>query len=167
MRGKAGYYYPKTTKQMTIAVVNMFKDIIVYNYDDAGNITKELDVEILVNPVEAQYRARTNDQQMQYVPKFPRIEVNYNGMNFDETRLVSPNTERFWNNANVELIIKDHQDTVLTELNGAFKDFMPIPYNYEFTVKIFTEKMDHYAQIAENIFPYFALYNSTLRVKEF
>jgi len=167
MRGKEGYYYPKTTKQMLIAVVNIFKDIVVYNYDKNGDITSEVDVEILVNPVEAQYRARTNDQQMEYVPTFPRIEINHNGMNFDESRLISPNNERFWNNENVTELRKDHQDTVLLELNGAFKDFMPIPYNYEYTVKIYTEKMDHYAQIVENIFPYFALYNSTLRVKEF
>jgi len=167
MRGKDNYYYPMTTKMYLVAIVNMFKNVVVFNYDKHGNITEELEVELLVNPVEAQYRARTYDEQKEYVPTFPRIEINFNGMNIDETRLVSPNTERFWNEEDVQHVVKDHRDDVIWELNGAFRDFMPLPYNYEYTVKFYTEKIDHYSQMAENIFPYFAMTNSTLRVKEF
>jgi len=167
MRGRDGYYYPKTTSQMLIAVVNMFKNVVVFNYDKSGNITDEVEVELLVNPVEAEYRARTYDDEKDYIPTFPRIEINFNGMNIDESRIVSINTERYWNDTDVQHVVADHRDEVLWELNGMFKDFMPLPYNYEYTVKIYTEKIDHYAQIAENIFPYFAMTNSTLRVKEF
>jgi len=167
MRGIEGYYYPRTTSQMLIAVVNMFKNVVVFNYDKHGNITDQLNVELLVNPVESQYRARTYDDEKNYIPTFPRIEIFFNGMNIDESRIISINNERYWNDSDVEYVVLDHREEVLLELNGVFKDFMPLPYNYEYTVKIYTEKIDHYAQIAENIFPYFAMTNSTLRVKEF
>ena len=167
MRGREGYYYPMTIKRMLITVVSLFKNTVVYNYDKEGNIVKELEVEVLTNPVANRHRARTYEDELKYVPIFPRIEINFNGMNLDESRLISPNTERYWNDTNVQKVVKDHQDEVLWELNGAFKDFMPLPYNYEYTIKIYTEKMDHFAQMAENIFPYFAMTNSTLRVKEF
>jgi hypothetical protein len=167
MRGKQGYYYPMTTKRMLVTVMNMLSGIIVYSYDKNGKIVDEVNVELMTGPAQTKHRARTNEEQQQYVPKFPRIEVHYEGMNLDETRLISPNTERFWNESNVNYSIEDHKGQILLDLNGLIKDFNPVPYNYVFTINVFTEYIDHMAQILENIFPYFTPSNTTLRVKEF
>jgi len=167
LRGKTGYFYPQTTKRMLVAVLNIMSGIVVYKYDKNGQIIGDVPVEILSGPAQVKHRGRTNEDQMEYFPKFPRIEVHYEGMNFDEDRLVSPETKRFWNAENVNVNIKDHEDFVLLDLNGLFADFSPIPYNYVFSINIFAEYIDHISQIIENIFPYFTPANTTLRVKEF
>jgi hypothetical protein len=168
MRGKEGYYYPNTLRAMVKTALGMFDDIIVYKYDKRGNIIDQLEVPVLFGPQKREHKVRNNeDQTKAAVPKFPRIELHLNGYTFDESRIASPNTRRFWDVTNLNYTVKDHEDELLVELNDAFTDFNPLPYNYEFTVNIFTESIDHYSQISENIFPYFAMANSTIRVREF
>lgn len=167
MRGKIGYYYPQTTKRMLITVLNIMSGVIVYKYDKNGQIVDEVGVEILSGPAQTKHRGRTNESQQEYYPKFPRIEVHYEGMTLDETRLMSPETKRYWNSENVKVNIKDHNNVDLLDINGLFADFSPIPYNYVFSVNVFAEYIDHISQIIENIFPYFTPANTTLRVKEF
>ena len=90
-----------------------------------------------------------------------------NGLTPDEARLVSPNTSRFFNIDDVKWKVVDEAEQILTEINGAFKDFQPLPYNYNFTINVYTDSMDYLSQIIENVFPYFGMSNSTMRVREF
>jgi len=167
MRGHTGYYYPGTLKKMVTAALKIFNDVIVFKYDNKGDIVQEIKVPIIFGTQKSLHKARTNDEQKKYVPTFPRIEVRLNGLTFDESRLVSPNTTRFFNAKDINWEVKDEKDEMLLEINDAFSDFMPLPYNYNFTVHVFTESMDYLSQIIENIFPYFTLSNSTMRIREF
>jgi hypothetical protein len=168
MRGTEGYYYPNTLRKMIQAALGMFNEIVCYKYDKQGNIIDDVEVPVSFGPRKRVHEARTNEEQTQRtVPVFPRIELTFKGHNLDESRIASPNTQRFWNVENLDYKVKDHNDILLTELNGSFSDFNPLPFNYEFSINIFTESIDHYSQIVEQIFPYFAPANSTLRVREF
>ncbi len=167
MRGPEDYYYPNTLKKMVVACLNIFKGVVVYKYNKSGEIIEKLEVPVIFGTQKALHKARTNDEQKQYVPTFPRIEVALNGLTPDEARLVSPNTTRFFNIDDVKWKIVDEAEEILTEINGAFQDFMPLPYNYNFTVNVYTESMDYLSQIIENVFPYFGMTNSTMRIREF
>ena len=167
MRGSDNYYYPNTMKKMVVACLNIFKDVVVYKYNKDGDIIERLDVPVIFGTQKSLHKARTHDEQKKYVPTFPRIEVHMNGLTPDEARLVSPNTSRFFNIDDVKWKVVDEAEQILTEINGAFKDFQPLPYNYNFTINVYTESMDYLSQIIENVFPYFGMSNSTMRVREF
>lgn len=167
MRGPDDYYYPNTLKKMVVACLNIFKDVVVYKYNTGGDIVEKLDVPVIFGTQKALHKARTHKEQKEYVPTFPRIEVAMNGLTLDEARLVSPNTTRFFNIEDVKWKVVDEREQILTEINGAFLDFNPLPYNYNFTVNVYTESMDYLSQIIENVFPYFGMSNSTMRIREF
>jgi hypothetical protein len=167
MRGQEGYYYPNTLKKMIIAALKVFNDIIVYDYGKDGRPSKLIEVPIMFGTQKSLHRARTNDEQKQYVPTFPRIELRLNGLTMDEARLTSPNVKRLFDVSDLTFKKPGLEDEILLEINDAFEDFMPLPYNYNFTVNVYSESVDHTSQILENIFPYFAMANSTLRINEF
>ena len=79
MRGKKGYYYPRTLSAMINTVMNMFSDVIVYNYDNNSDITGPVvKVELGFAGQKKMSRARTNEDQLNFSTTYPRINVIYN-----------------------------------------------------------------------------------------
>ena len=81
----------------------------------------------------------------------PRMSVEFTGLTYDPSRKVST-TQTF--------VAKDKNDGTETK-----KTFMPVPYNMQFELSIFTKLNDDALQIVEQILPYFQpSYNLTIEL---
>jgi len=161
------YYYPRTLKQISVAILNMFNDMKVVKYDKEGNALFEREVPITWGPVDKMHQDRIEDHyvdangvqhNVRYYPKIPRMALVLNGIVYSPDRATGVNQWRTWFKESLEL-----SDS---EVDNIITDYQPTPYDYSFTLFIKTDSTDYLAQILENILPYFnpAL---QLRVKEF
>ena len=81
----------------------------------------------------------------------PRMSFEFTGLTYDPSRKVST-TQTF--------VAKDKNDGTETK-----KTFMPVPYNMQFELSIFTKLNDDALQIVEQILPYFQpSYNLTIEL---
>jgi len=161
------YYYPRTVKAITVALLDMFNDIKVVKYDKYDNIVGERDVPITFGPVEKYHQDRTEDHYFdsnnvehnnRYYLQIPRIALIPNAIVYDPERASGVNEWRYW--------FKETFELNETQLDDIVSDYQPTPYNFNFTIYVKNDSMDYLSQILENILPYF---NPTLmlRVKEF
>ena len=153
------YYYRETLWSVNVALLNMFNGMKVYKFDDNGDRVKEIEVPITNGPVEKTHQTRTTDfpgDGERYYLQIPRMALVCNGMTFNPDRSYSPNEKRFWSKEVINLSGTDLE----------FEDWQPVPYDYNFTLFIRTDRLGMLAQIIENITPYFAP-SAVLRVKEF
>ncbi len=126
-------------------------------------VIKVIDVPIAFAPVEKTQQDRLEDYTVEpqstgqrYYLQVPRLALTFNGLVYAPDRATGVNEYRYFPNTT--------QDT--QPINTMFKDAMPTPYNFTFTLWIRTDSIADFSQIIENIVPYFnpKLY---LRVKEF
>ena len=161
------YYYPRTVRAITIALLDMFNDIRVVKFDKNNNPVSEKSVPITFGPVEKYHQDRTEDHYFdsdgvehnnRYYLQIPRIAIVPNGIVYDADRATGVNEWRYW--------MKDQLNVSESDLDSMISDYQPTPYNFNFTVYVKNDSMDYLSQILENILPYF---NPTLmlRVKEF
>ena len=161
------YYYPRTVKAITTALLNMFNDIRVVKYDKNDAMVSEKSVPITFGPVEKYHQDRTENHYFdadnvehnnRYYLQIPRIALIPNGITYDPDRATGVNEWRYWLKESLQLSDSDIDQVV--------SDYQPTPYNFNFTIHIKNDSMDYLSQILENILPYF---NPTLmlRVKEF
>jgi hypothetical protein len=152
------YYYPKTLRNIIVSLLDLFDDIQIKDYEaDNTTISKIIDVPITFGPVRKYQQLNLQAESgKKYELQVPRLALTYNGTTYDSSRATGTNEARYF--YNTKLDIKD--------IDGFISDIQPAPYNYNFTLYIRTRALDHYAQIIENVLPYFnpALF---LRVKEF
>jgi len=161
------YYYPRTIRAITVALLDMFNDIKVVKYDKNDVPISEKDVPITFGPVEKYHQDRLEnhyfdsnnvEHNKRYYLQIPRISIIPTGIVYDSERATGVNEFRYWLKESLELT-ESEADTVIT-------DYQPTPYTFSYTVYIKNDSMDTMAQILENFLPYF---NPTLmlRVKEF
>ena len=161
------YYYPRTIRAVTIALLDMFNDIRVVKYDKNNVPVSEKTVPITFGPVEKYHQDRTEDHYFdsngvehnnRYYLQIPRIAIVPNGVVYDPDRATGVNEWRNW--------MRDKLEVSESDLEEMVSDYQPTPYNFNFTVYIKNDSMDYMSQILENILPYF---NPTLmlRVNEF
>lgn len=170
------YYYPRTTKNVTVALMDLFNDLKVYKYDSSGTSATEYDVPITFGPVEKEHLQRienheyvasaTDENGYKQVEPYgqiywistPRLALVMNGIAYNAERAYGVNEWREWFEATVA---KEGSN-----LDDIFRDYAPAPYDINYTLHVMADSMDYFSQIMENILPYFnpALY---LRVKEF
>jgi len=172
------YYYPRTIKNVTVALMDVFNDIIVYKYDSSDSSATSADVytvPISFGPMEKEHMQRTEDQEyiasaddlngykqvesygQRYWISTPRMALVMNGIAYNADRAYGVNEWREW-----------FSETLVdgTNVDEVLRDYQPSPYDINYTLHIMVDSMDYFSQIMENILPYFnpALY---LRVKEF
>lgn len=161
------YYYPRTIRAITVALLDMFNDIKVVKYNENDEAIGEKMVPITFGPVEKYHQDRTEDHYFdsdgvehnnRYYLQIPRMSLVLNGIVYDPERATGANEWRYW--------IKESLEMSESDTDRMFSDYQPTPYNFNFTLYIKNDTMDYLSQILENILPYFnpAL---MLRVKEF
>lgn len=170
------YYYPRTIKNIVIALMDLFNDIRVYKYDSNETPIAEYHVPITFGPVQKYHQDRiekhyfdtsavdlsgytqVTEVNQNYYLQTPRMALILNSITYNSERCYGPNEWRYWFKQSLEL--------TETDLEKVFVDLQPTPYDFNFTLEIMTNSTDYFSQIMENILPYFnpKLY---LRVKEF
>lgn len=170
------YYYPETIKGVVVSLMDLFNDIKVYKYDASGTSADEYPVFFTYGPVQKYHQDRIEDHYFDtsavdlsgytqitetnqpYYLQTPRMALTLESITYNGDRAYGVNEWRYWLQQTLEL--------TATDLERVFADYQPTPYDLNFNLAIMTNSMDYFAQIMENILPYFnpKLY---LRVKEF
>ena len=167
MNGEHNYYYPQTLKMISSAVVGMWDNMEIFKFDRIGNKVKKLTVPVIFGTQTKMARAKNDVEVHNYYAEIPRINVIPNGLTFASDRIISPNTQRFFNDADIHFKDVNDKNEVIREINGLFSDFSPLPYDFSYEINIICSTMSELSQILENTLPYFGPKNTTLRVKEF
>ena len=163
------FYYPQTYRMIVTALLDMFNDMRVVKYDKDGNAIAEKMVPITFAPREKFHDDRTENhwvdaQNVQHGNRYyltvPRLALKPNGIMYDGDRATGVNQWRFWNSETPV------DPTISTTMTKVLSDYQPTPYNYNFELSIMSDSQDYFAQIIENILPYFNP-QLMLRVKEF
>lgn len=151
------YYYTRTSRKILIALLDLFNNIKVYNYDSYGNAVSFIDVPLKYGPSEKYHQF---DLQLRsgkkYYPKVPSMLMTLDSISYDSDRATSVNEIRSLYNPAIDV----------SYIEDFWSDVQPTPYNFTYSLEIRTESMDHLFQIQENILPFFNPTNH-LKIKEF
>lgn len=161
------YFYPKTIKNITTALLDMFNDIIIKKYDKSKNVVQNYIVPLQFGPLEKAQQENLNqhyyttdnvEQGKRFYMMIPRMALILNGISYDADRAYGVNEWRYWFGSTYGLSAVTNDDV--------FSDYQPTPYNLEYSLSVRSDSLDYLAQILENILPYFNP-KLFLRVKEF
>lgn len=159
------YYYPRTLKGVIISLMDVFNDMHVLKYDSAGTSAQDIHVPFMFGPVEKDYQDRTeghyydndnNEHGNRFYMMMPRMSLTLDSITYNPDRAYGKNEWRYWLAETFDI---NNPDEV-------FADYQPTPYDLGFTLHIRTDSLDYFAQLMENILPYFNP-KLFLRVKEF
>lgn len=137
-------FYFSIFSKMTAAFGSMFNDIIVPRFDANGAVNALVHVPISYAPkekVEAREIDDPNIDKQSAVSPLPRISFEMQAPHYDATRSLNPTQS--------SAIVKD----VAT---GGYKhQYMPVPYNFPFTLWVYAKTIVDGNKIVEQILPFF------------
>ncbi len=142
-----------TIRKYVVLFGTLFNDIYINRENSAGETIQTLRIPLSYGPKE-KFLARVNmdtglDQPTAIT--LPRMSFEFTGLTYDPSRKVTT-TQQF--------TVKDPDDGTETK-----KAFMPVPYNMNFELAIFTKLNDDMLQIVKQMLPYFQPhYNMTLNL---
>jgi len=143
----------------TVAFMTLFEDLEVRNYTErfGEEFTRRLKVDVsLATKERVQYKllAGGHKELEQADTRLPRISIQITNITPDTSRYTGKNVKRTLSRG-----VDENGKNLLTY------DIQPFPINIEYSVSIWAKYFEHYAQILENIIPYFDPY-VTVGVKE-
>ena len=136
------YFYHEILRKTIISFGTLFNNITIQRVNDNGNVFSTLQVPLAYSPTQ-KFLARLEQSPDLNKPvqiSLPRISFEFIGLYYDSQRKVT--TTQFF-------VSKDKNNN---ELRRAY---MPVPYNMDFELSIFTKSNDDMLQIVEQILPYF------------
>ena len=127
-------------RKIVLAFGNLFSQIPLVRYDDAGN-EKERFVISLIYSAKEQYVHRLNDDpelnsRVQVV--IPTLSYEMMGLSYDANRKQITN-------------VKNYAQTA----QGTFSQFNPVPYDFDFDLHLYSRTFDDAHQVVEHIVSYF------------
>lgn len=136
-------YYHGTIRKYVIAFGSLFSDIIVQRLDTNGNRIQSIAVPIAYGPKEKfLVRLRHDpDLEQDVAVTLPRIGFEIISMQYNGQRKLSSTHKNV-------MIYDDDGDRVQTQ-------FVPVPYDINMQLSIFSKNADDASQIIESILPYF------------
>jgi hypothetical protein len=157
------YFYAKTLKGITTAVLKMFDDVQVDRYAaDGVTVVGTKICPIKYSSIEKHHAARLesfteeDEDAKRYYLQIPRMALTFDGMAFAPTRQIGINEYRIFSDPGPEENI----------VNTAFQSYSPIPYDYTFTLYIRSDKIADTSQLLEQILIMFSP-RAYLMVKEY
>lgn len=145
------FYSVGVLRTYTASFIDMFKHIKVRRYKaDFITIEKIIDVKPMFGSQSKEHYERvedyTNEGGRQSYQQYPALTIVFTGLTPSTTRAKSPNAVRY-------LVSEDDARTI--ELaDKILSDIEPTPYDYNFTIKIRTNRTEDLQQILEQILPY-------------
>lgn len=143
----------------TLSFLQLFEDIEVRNYQERyGDFDKRLKVDVVLDMKERiQHKLLAGGHKAleQADTRLPRISV--------QIANIVPATNRYTGKNMRRVLQKTFDD--IDQSSSVSYDIQPFPINIEYTVSVWAKYFEHYAQILENIIPWFDPY-VTVGVKE-
>ena len=136
-------FYHETMRKVVVAFGTIFNNIHLVRKDNDGNIIQTMKVPLAYGPREKfLVRLREDaDLTKQVAVTLPRIGFEIANLSYDSGRKLN-RVQR----------MKKVKDTKGSQLDT---QYMPVPYNLEFTLYIMAKQSDDALQIVEQILPYF------------
>lgn len=130
-------FYHKCIRKTTASFASLFNNIILIR-DDGQRIMVPVDYadgEKYVKRLEGDPEL---NKKVQVV--LPRIAYEFNGFRYDKDRKLNTNNKNYAPSSNTDKI---------------FYQYNPVPYDFDFTVTVYTRTVEDGNQIIEQIIPYF------------
>ena len=142
MLGQSQFYH-ETIRKLVVAFGSMFNDIHLVRKNNAGVITQTMKVPLAYGPKQKFLTRLRQDASLdnKVAVTLPRIGFEITGLTYDPTRKLN-RVQRFKK-------VKSGSDKKLDT------QYMPVPYNLEFSLSIMSKNSDDGLQILEQILPYF------------
>jgi hypothetical protein len=137
------YFYHEIFRKTIIGFGALFNDITIKQSNDQGQTTSLIKVPLAYGPIQ-KFLARVEQQPNLNSPvqiTLPRMSFEFNGLSYDQSRKLTT-TQSFLSKS-------------VTDSTDIKKTYMPVPYNMDFELNIFTKFNDDMLQIVEQILPYF------------
>ena len=142
MLGNA-HFYNRTIRKVVVAFGTVFNDIHLVRYTKDGLTAKEM-IKVPLNwGAKEKYLTRlTTDPTLtkSIATTVPRISFEMTGMSYDSSRKL-PTTMRNFSANNSATTIK--------------AQYVPIPYNFDFSMSVYVRNTEDGTQILEQILPFF------------
>lgn len=149
------YFYHEILRRTVISFGSLFNDISIKHADTNGDINSIIKVPLAYGSTQ-KFLARLEqspnlDKPIQVT--LPRMSFEFVGLTYDASRKLTTT------------------QTFITSISGHGTDirktYMPVPYNMQFELSIYTKLNDDMLQIIEQILPYFQpSYNLTVDLVE-
>ena len=137
------YFYHEILRSTIVAFGTLFNNISIKHTDDSGAVTSIIEVPLAYGPTQ-KFLARLEQVPNLNKPvqiTLPRMSFEFTALNYDPSRKVTT-TQTFVSGLE-------------SDKTQPRKTFMPVPYNMQFELSIYTKLNDDMLQIVEQILPYF------------
>ena len=140
MLGNAQFYH-RTIRKMVVVFGTLFNDLEIVRYTQAGVPKEKWKVPLTYSPKERFLTAVTSDPNLvkSINTVVPRMSFNLDSMEYDVNRKQVSTLRNF----------AQQDDTSVST------QFVPIPYNYQFSLSIYVRNTEDGTQILEQILPFF------------
>ena len=141
------HFYHKKIRNTVIAFGTIFNNVNIKRLDSSGNPLQNIKIPLSYSPKE-KFLARLDSQQdltgddSKVAITLPRMSFEVTGYSYDGTRKLNKNQK----------ITKVTTNSDTTKMNS---QYMPVPYNINFALSVYTSNSDDGLQIIEQILPYF------------
>jgi hypothetical protein len=136
------HFYNRTIRKVVVAFGTMFNDIHVVRYNKAGTTSYEKFKVPLNYGAKEKYITRINSDPTltkSIATSVPRMSFDMTGMSYDTARKLPSTVRNFAANT---------ATTVKTQ-------FVPVPYDFSFSLSIYVRNTEDGTQILEQILPFF------------
>jgi hypothetical protein len=140
MLGNAQFYH-RTIRKMVVVFGTLFNDLEIVRYTQAGVPKEKWKVPLTYSPKERFLTAITSDPNLirSINTVVPRMSFNLDSLEYDVNRKQVSTLRNF---------AKKDNTSVSTQ-------FVPIPYNFQFSLSIYVRNTEDGTQILEQILPFF------------
>ena len=142
------YFYYSSIRNLTAAFGSIFSDIHIKRVDSSGQVVNDIRVPLAYGPGDKTILMLQQQDQLRREGEvdvkisLPRLTFFLSNLTYDSTRkLPTLNTIKC--------------QSGLPDGNTIVQQFVPIPYDFEFTVMAFVKNIDDGLQIIEQILPFF------------
>jgi len=140
MLGNAQFYH-RTIRKMVVVFGTMFNDLEIVRYTQAGVAKEKMKVPLSYGPKERYLTQITSNPNLikSINSVLPRMSFNLESLEYDVNRKQVSTLQNFAQNQN----------------GGLNTQFVPVPYNFEFSLSIYVRNTEDGTQILEQILPFF------------
>ena len=134
-------FYHRTIRKMVVVFGTLFNDIEIVRYTQAGAPKEKLKVPLSYGPKERYLTAITSDPNLvkSINTVVPRMSFNLDSLEYDVSRKQVSTLQNFAGATNT----------------GVSTQYLPVPYNFEFSLSIYVRNIEDGTQILEQILPFF------------
>jgi len=135
-------FYFSITRKMVATFGTIFNEIVVPRFDTAGNVTQVMKVPLSYAPKERVLARLKGDENIDHkaATTLPRISFELMSIEYDASRKLNP----------IQI-----QRPVANEDGSYKRQFVPVPYNYHFSLWIYAKNVEDGLTILEQILPFF------------